>query len=65
MDDGCLRQQLCQLFGAGTGEEKYRYVSRLLSDTFGVKADEAERLIEAAVYQLTRVSAQVKEADGR
>ena len=54
-----------QLFGAGTGEEKYRYVSRLLCDTFGVQADEAERLIEAAVYQLTRVGTQVKEAEGR
>lgn len=44
-----------QIFGAGTGEQKYGYAESLLVKA-GVKEDDAKRLIEAAVYELNEVT---------
>ena len=41
-----------QLFGGGTGPEKYEYVQGLLASKFRLSDDEAQRLIEAAVREL-------------
>lgn len=40
-----------QIFGAGKGDEKYSWAVSLL-EAKGVKSADAQRLIEAAVYQL-------------
>lgn len=44
-----------QLFGGGTGPEKYEYVQGLLASKFRLSDDEAQRLIEAAVRELEQV----------
>ena len=43
-----------QLFGGGTGPEKYRFARDLLVCRFSLSEQEAERLIESAVYELRR-----------
>ena len=44
-----------QIFGAGTGDEKYQYVAQLLVSKFHLSEAEAKRLIEAAVKELDQV----------
>ena len=44
-----------QIFGGGTGPEKYEYVRKLLASKFRLSDDEAQRLIEAAVKELGQV----------
>ncbi len=44
-----------QLFGGGTGPEKYDYVRKLLTAKFKLSDAEAQRLIEAAVRELDQV----------
>ena len=41
-----------QMFGGGTGKDKYAYASGLLVSKFHLSEKEAKRLIESAVYQL-------------
>lgn len=48
-----------QLFGGGTGPEKYDYVRGLLASKLHLSDSEAQRLIEAAVRELNQVGGQV------
>lgn len=43
-----------QIFGSGAGTVKYGFARKLLVQKFNVSEAEAERLIEAAVYELRR-----------
>lgn len=52
-----------QIFGDGFGEQKYGYVRKLLTERFAVTGTEAERLIEAAVYELRRLGDAVAARD--
>lgn len=44
-----------QMFGGGTGKDKYAYASGLLVSKFHLSDKEAKRLVESAVYQLGQV----------
>lgn len=51
-----------QIFGAGHGTDKYTWAQKLLVSK-GVSRKDAQRLIEAAVYQLNQAKKALKEAD--
>ena len=51
-----------QIFGAGHGTDKYTWAQGLLVSK-GVSRKDAQRLIEAAVYQLNQAKKALEEAD--
>ena len=52
-----------QIFGGGTGPEKYEYVRKLLVAKIHLSDAEAQRLIEAAVRELEQVGEQIIEPE--
>lgn len=51
-----------QIFGAGRGDDKYAWAAKWLISR-GVSHKDAQRLIEAAVYQLNEAKKALEEAD--
>ena len=52
-----------QIFGGGHGDEKYTWAQELLMRK-GVSRKDAQRLIEAAVYELNKAKAALEAGEG-
>ena len=53
-----------QIFGGKTGTEKYEFAEKLLMRRFSISEQDAERLIESAVYGLRQAGSSLLGEDG-